>query len=62
MILSAQNRMQGGTGVCWGCHKHLIVREAENAMTNEEMGREIEALPLEAKRNLQDFLAFLRPR
>lgn len=31
-------------------------------MTNEEMGREIEALPLEAKRNLQDFLAFLRPR
>ena len=36
--------------------------EAEDVMTNEEMLREIEALPLEAKRNLQDFLAFLRTR
>lgn len=35
---------------------------AEEVMTNEEMLREIEALPLEAKRNLQDFLAFLRTR
>lgn len=35
---------------------------AEEVMTNEEMLREIEALPLEARRNLQDFLAFLRTR
>lgn len=31
-------------------------------MTNEELLREFEALPPEAKRNLQDFLAFLRTR
>ena len=31
-------------------------------MTNEEILREINALPLEAQRQIEDFIAFLRER